>query len=339
MRSFSFALASLLAASLSACCSTMQPTATSSLLGRELPTVVRPRVPAAMRQLSIPSNSCCVLGVDPWLNRIYVSRTADPAGSNTTVVNGSSFAVVTTIGNYGGAHNADAKTHNFWLPGLYGGDVRIYSGKTDAPIADVSLGACPTDSWIDAKRRHAWIAAQCGFGNDPVWAVDADTYQDLSGWIGTGGVMGVTVVNSHTGNFYVNNTSGSYVIDPVKFKLVPTSFGIAYAANASKNLVYASVSSGLNIVDGNTEQVVKTVALTYAPNAIAVNQKLNHIYLGGGTNFIDVRNATTGASIKKITLPSGIAVASLSAHGILGRLYAGVEYGSNDYLYEFRDTP
>jgi len=294
--------------------------------------------PSAVRQLEIASNSCCVLAVDHLLNRIYVSRTADPAGSNTTVVDGASLSVVTAIAGYGGAHNVDRKTHNFWLPGLYTGTVNVYAGQTDATVATVTLSACPTDSWIDTTRRHAWISAQCGAGNDPVWAVNADTYKRISRRIGTGGVMGVTVVNGATGRFYVNNTSGNYVIDPVSFTKTPTSFGVAYAANARINLVYAVPSSGgLNIVNGNTEHVVTNVVLSYAPNAIAVNPMLDHIYLADGSNFIDVRDAKTGSPIKTITMSSGLSVISLAVDRLRDRIYAGVASSGNTYLYQLKD--
>jgi hypothetical protein len=294
-----------------------------------------------LEQLAIASDSCCILAVDANLNRIYVSRTADPYGSNTTIVDGATLSVVSTISGFGGAHNVDAKTRNFWLPGLYAGNVAVYSGRTGANIATVQLSACPTDSWIDATRRYAWISAQCGSGNDPVWAVNADTYKKASGRIGTGGVMGATVVNPVTGKFYVNNTSGNYVIAPGTFTITATSFGIAYAVNSRTNLLYAATTpaNGFNIVDGNTDQVLQNVPLSFTVGygALGVNQRLNHLYLANSTNVIDVRDATTGAEITTITLPAGIAIYSVAADNRRRRIYATGASGSTTYLYKIVD--
>ena len=106
---------------------------------------------------------------------------------------GSSLSILTTVNGFGGANNADSKTHNVWLPGLYAGDVEVYSGSTLSEVTTVSLSDCPITSWVDAKRRYAWVAAQCGSYNDPVWAINADTYAVVAGPIGSGGVMGGAV--------------------------------------------------------------------------------------------------------------------------------------------------
>lgn len=298
----------------------------------------RPSAPSGMHTLFIPANSCCTLAVDQLLNRIYVSRTGDPAGSNTTIVDGPTLTVIKLVPKFGGAHNVDAKTRDVWFAGLYAGNAEVYSGRTDSVIAKVSLGACPTDSWVDTTRRHVWISAQCGSGSDPVWAVNADTHAVVAGPIRTGGVMGWTVVNRATGKFYVNNTSGNYAIDPVHFAKKRTAFGVAYAVDARTNLVYAvAQSDALNIVDGRNDKVVQNVPLSHAAAVVAVNQERNHVYLAGGENFIEVRDATTGALVKTISMPASDAVVSLAADAKRARIYAGVASGGNDYLYELHD--
>ncbi|HEX3671067.1 MAG TPA: hypothetical protein VHT92_05115, partial [Candidatus Cybelea sp.] len=140
------------------------------------------------------------------------------------------FSVVAGVAGFGGAWNADSKTHNVWLAGLYSGNVEVYSGKTDSRVATVSLGFCPVGSWVDTRHRYAWVSAQCGSDHDPVWAIDADTYAVVAGPIDTPGVMNQTVVNSVTGRFYVDKDgTTNYEVDPDKsFAVKKTSFGIAY---------------------------------------------------------------------------------------------------------------
>jgi len=291
-----------------------------------------------IRQIRIKSNSCCTMAVDPVLNRIYISRTANPSGSNTTVVDGSSFSILATVRGFGGANNVDPKTHNVWLPGLYGGNVEVYSGITNSAVTTVSLGACPVGSWIDGRRRYAWVAAQCGNNHDPVWAINADTYAIVAGPIRTPGVMGPTIVNPVTGKFYVNkNSGGNFEINPVSFKASATSFGVALAVDRITDLLYAQVADGLNIVDGRSERIKQTVTLSYSPGFIGVNSHLNHIYLSAGRNSIEVREGNNGMLLKTLTLASGANIVSLGADQRCARIYALAASNGYDYLYAIKD--
>jgi hypothetical protein len=114
-------------------------------------------MPDALKQIQIASYSCCYMAVDPALNHIYISSGINPSGNNTTVVHGggSSFSIVATVTGFGGANNADSKTHNVWLPGLYGGNVEVYSGRTLSEVTTVSLSDCPITSRVDGSRRYA----------------------------------------------------------------------------------------------------------------------------------------------------------------------------------------
>jgi hypothetical protein len=289
--------------------------------------------------IPVSKDSCCTLAVDSLLNRIYIGRTANAAGSNTTVVDGSTFKIITTIKGFGGAHNVDSKTHRFWLPGLSAGNVKVYSGRTNSAITTVTLSACPTDSWIDATHRTAWIAAQCGNGNDPVWAVNAGTYEKVSGKIGTGGNMGATVVNPVTGKFYLNNSSGNFEIAPGTFAMSQTAFGIAYAVNSRANLIYAAAKPGtLNIVDGNSDQVVRSFPLFKAPTAIAVNARLDHVYLTYNKNFIEVLDGSSGSERGSISFQRDYVVKTVASDGRRGRIYAGIAAPNRGFLFEITDN-
>jgi hypothetical protein len=294
-------------------------------------------LPDAIKQIPIAKNSCCDIAVDPALNHIYVSSGGNLSGNHTTVVDGSSFSIVATVNGFGGAYNVDYKTHNVWLPGLYGADAQVYSGITDRKVTNVSLGGCPVSGWVDGKRRHAWVAAQCGSGDDPVWAVNADTYTVVAGPIGSGGVMGPTVLNPATGKFYVNNSSGNFEIDPVTFTLRATSFGQALGVDSITDVVYAQAANGLNIVDGRSEKVQKTVTLSYTPSFMGINGHLNHIYVSTGQNSIEVREGTAGTLLKTLKLASGISILSLGADQTRARIYAVGTSGGNRYLYEIED--
>lgn len=301
----------------------------------------QPAMPDAFKRIRIAGDSCCYIAVDPTLSQIYVSSGINIKGNHTTVVDGagSSLSILATVDGFGGANNVDSTTHNVWLPGLYAGDVEVYSGSTLSKIKRVSLSACPITSWVDRVRRYAWVAAQCGAGNDPVWAVNADTYAIVAGPIGSGGVMGgVSVLNPATGKYYFNDSAGNFEVNPLaSFALSPTSFGMALGANALTDVLYAQATNGLNIIDGRSEKIKKTLALSYTPGFMGVNPRLNHIYLSAGLNSIQVREGTAGKLLKTIKLPSGIGIDSLGADHTHALIYAIGISGRNYYLYKIRD--
>jgi hypothetical protein len=314
----------------------------SSLAGPTLPSSAQhSQVRNATKHLRIRGGSCCEIAIDPRLDQIYVSQGVNLSGNHTTVINGKTFSVVAHVKGFGGALNVDSKTHNVWLAGLYAGNVEVYSGLTHSPVTTVSLGYCPVGSWVDAKRRYAWVSAQCGSGSDPVWAIDASTYAVVAGPIHTGGVMGPTTVNPATGRFYVSNTSGSYEIDPGnKFAITPTSFGVAFNVDGDTNLIYAQITNGLNIVAGSSDKIEKTLSLSYTPDFVGVNSSLNHIYIGSsGQDFVEVREGDTGNLLGTVTL-NGVKVYSVAGDyaGGAGHIYVAGASGSHDYLYQVTDT-
>jgi hypothetical protein len=314
----------------------------SSFAGPTLPSSAQhSQVRDATKQLRIAGGSCCEIAIDANLNKIYVSQGVNLSGNHTTVIDGKTFSIVARVNGFGGALKVDSKTHNVWLAGLYAGNVEVYSGLTDSPVTTVSLGYCPVGSWVDSQRRYAWVSAQCGSGSDPVWAINADTYAVVAGPIGTHGVMGQTTVNSRTGRFYVNNTSGNYEVDPSKnFALTPTSFGVAFNVDARANLIYAQINNGLNIVNGSTERINKTLKLSYTPDFVGVDGVLNHIYIGSsGQDFVEVREGGTGNLLGTVTL-SGVKVYSVAGDytGGTGHIYVAGASGGYDHLYEVSDT-
>jgi DNA-binding beta-propeller fold protein YncE len=298
----------------------------------------------AIAPVMIPGDSCCTVAIDHSLKQIYVSSAVNLSGNNTTVVDAKTFSVVASVSGYGGAQNVDSQTDNVWLAGLYSGDVEVYSGSTLSPITTVSLGFCPIGSRVDSTRRYAWISAQCGSDTDPVWVLNADTYAIVAGPIRTGGVMNpVNSVNPVTGRFYGNNSSGNFEINPHTFKLSPISFGYVQDVDETTNLIYASITDGLNIVGGNSEKIKKTVALSYTPSFVCVDEAQNHIYIGSGNNVIEVREGNTGRLLGKVKLPSGVTLGANSVRADYvgsgpGLIYAVGATSSGDYLYKRTDN-
>src|SRR5882762_6417520 len=155
-----------------------------------------------LAQIPIATNSAGQMAVNPALNLIYDGGGFNAGGNSMTVIDGSTFAVVTNFTPAGGAA-VDMKADNYWTGDLFGGDVLTYSAPSNTQIHSTHLSGCPGQVNFDCKKRRMWVTAQCGGGNDPAWVLNADTFAIISGPIGSGGVMGLAMTNPATGKLYL----------------------------------------------------------------------------------------------------------------------------------------
>ncbi len=299
------------------------------------------------------------LALNPALNLIYQSDGFSTSSSlPLTVIDGSScpitanapctYSVLATVN--GSGTSVDLKNDNYWAGYGYPGSVAIYSGSSNTQIGTVTTGYCPDEVVFNGKSRVMWVGAQCGGGNDPVFAVDADTFAIIKGPIGSGGVMSTIAVNPVTGRLYVlAGTGGVYTseeVNPKTYAVTPTSFGGTVAAiNPISNLLYAVSGTNLQIIYGSSEKILHTVALGYYPSFVVDNNALHHLYVGNPTtNSIEVRSDATGEPINKppmpwsFPLPSGAAFANAAAvDSVRGRLYLTLSVSGSFYVYGFED--
>jgi hypothetical protein len=316
-------------------------------------------------QVAIPPNcqGCYpsfYLTMNPALNLIYVSGgftsqqyVSVVDGSTCPMsANGSCTFSIFPSGHIGSAIGVDLKNDNYWAPEVGSGDVQIYDGSTNMQINAVTTGYCPGEAAFNGKSRIMWVGAQCGPGNDPVFAVDADTFRiEGPGAIPSGGVMSSIAVNPTTGRLYLETeVAGVYVskeVNPKTYLVTTTSFGGTVSAiNPVANLIYAVYPFGgtdLQIVNGSTEKF-KTIALGYTPTFIADNNALHHLYVGNPTtNSIEVRNDTSGVlipqpSTSSFPLPAGATFTPGAAvDSVRGRLYVSLLIGATYYVYAFED--
>jgi len=247
-----------------------------------------------------------------------------------TVIDGHTLGVVTTFSNPGGALNGisvDLQNDNFWTTNLFGGQILTYSSANTQIFAN-TVGFCPDGTSFDCKRRRIWAGAQCGAGNDPLFVFDADTFAMIAGPIGTGGVMGVIRANPVTGKLYVTEGGVSKEVDPTTFAVTTTSFGNVEAIDSVTNRLFAADGSNLQIVNGATDTVFKTVTLGYTPGDMAVNNALAHMYLTNqAANAIEVRSEP-GVLLGTFSLGAGNQPSQIAADPIRGRVYVSVVDGS-----------
>ncbi len=288
---------------------------------------------------NIPVSSGSLAAVNPALNRIYISA-GDNNSPQTLVIDGVTFNQITVLAGWGAG--VDLDNNDVWTANVYAGTVTPWN-SSDVSLGSVQLADCPIAIGVDSPHRVVWVGAQCGGGNDPLWAIDADTDAIIDGPISSGGVQGPVLVNPATGLVYIAPSGVPEEINPTNFAVTSTAFGPVLAVNAAVNLLYAPNSgTNLQIINGTyPETVLTNVALpfSFSPN-IGVNPVLNRIYAGNsGSNTVVILNATTGQYEGSISLGAGVtSVQAVLADDVRSRVYATAIVGGSPMLYVIQDS-
>jgi hypothetical protein len=277
--------------------------------------------------------------VNVALNKIYVSG-GYSGGQDVFVIDGSTFSG-SDIGT-GSTVGVDIKNDNYWAATVYGGSAIVRKGSDNSTVAAVNTGDCPVNTAFDCKSRRVWVGAQCGGGNDPIFAVSADKFNIVAGPIGSGGVIGATVVNPATGRLYMSlwHNGGSKRIEPKTFAVTTNAFGSVEAVNPVTSKLYAISDTTLQIVNGrpDPEVITASVALGYSPSYMGVNNSLGHLYIANpDSSSIEVRDSTKGTLITSFQLGAGVVPQGIAVDSTRGRLYVGASAGSRNLLYAIED--
>lgn len=273
--------------------------------------------------IPIPSASAGQIAVNPALNRIY-SGGGPTTGSSLTVIDSKAFSVVTTIPSSAGV-SVDMREDNFWDGTLSAGNINIYAGATDAQVFSIAVGSCPAAVTFDCARGRMWVASQCGTGNDPVWVFNTGTFAMIGSPITPGGtILTPPVVSPDSGKLYVTSGGVSREIDSKTFAVTNTTYGTVMAIDSITSHLFAVSGTNLQIISAHNDTISKTVALTYTPAAIGVNNAMAHAYLlnsAGGS--IDVYTEV-GKKLATFTLPAGNQPNSIAVDSARGRLFVDV---------------
>ncbi len=287
----------------------------------------------------IQTNALAFVAVNAALNKIYTSGGAS-GGQDVVVIDGTTFAA-TDVGTGSGA-SVDVQSNHYWAANVYGGAALVRDGNTDNLIAAISLGFCPINTAYDSSRNREWVGAQCGPGNDPVFAINAANFNVIAGPIYSGGVMGSIFANGATGRLYLTASGISKRVDPTTFAVTTNAFGRVMAVNAVTNRLYAASGNNLQIINGatNPERILTTMGLSYTPTSMAANTALNHLYLANEAGkTIEVRNGSTGNLIATFSLgpfgatPNG----AMAVDSIRGRIYDIASSASSPALLVIKD--
>jgi len=275
----------------------------------------------------LPTNAQGGVTVNQALNKIYTN------GGDVVVIDGTTLAPGIDVG-VGSGVSVDNKTNRYWAARtypLFKGGFIVRDGETNGELADVTLGFCPIDTTYDFKYNRVWVGAQCGAFNDPVFAVDASTFQVITpSGIGSGCVMGPIGANSANGRLYLSLTyvacQVSERVDPITFAVTTNAFGYVRAINPVTNTLYAvpGGTNNLQIINGapDPEVILKTIPLPYSPGNMALNPALNALYIANPAgNSLEVRDPSTGALITVFAPLPAKPDGAIAVDSIRGRIY------------------
>jgi DNA-binding beta-propeller fold protein YncE len=300
-----------------------------------------------LNRIAVPASAAQCVAVNPNLNKVYVSGGAS-ANQQLVEVNAATYEQI--VMGTGSCASVDTATNHVWAAGVYDASALVYDGSTRNLLQTVPLGACPVSTGFDSQHNRAWVGAQCGVDNDPVFAVNGRTYKIQAGPIGSGGVFSVgPTPNPATGRVYFgagdHGQLSSLAVDPSRnFARIVESFGAVGAIDSVHNRLFAvpsGSSSQLQIVSTGpgAESILQTIELSFPAGALAVNPSLGHLYVGNSQgNSIEVLNEKTGAPLASIALGAGSNVIRMAADSRHNRLYALAQTANGTQLVVIQDA-
>jgi len=232
---------------------------------------------AATRGSSVPVGGATPVAIafDDGLHRAYVTHTVGrgfTATKGVTVLDTRTWRVVgqtITGGNGPSSIAADPVRHLVYVtsavysPSEVVGRVKVLDGRTGKVLATITTGPGPKAIAVNPKTGRVYVTEQTG----------------------TDGGQAVAVIDGHTRKLLATIPVGPYQ------KYYDNPLGLA--VNARTNTVYASnpLDGFVYTIDGNRNEVVRSVGIGGAPTALAVGS--------GGAVFV------AGANGLAVIAPSG----------------------------------
>jgi uncharacterized protein (TIGR03437 family) len=287
--------------------------------------------------------------VNPNTNQVYVGGNISNVVQNIVWIDGNTNSTVKSLGVGQGLH-VNPATNKIYAADLYGGHILVYSGSDGSLLNTISAFGCPVEAVVDNQLNHIWGAGQCGGGNDPAFLIDGSTDTLLSGYIGSGGVMGgLLAVNPATHALYMSIGGVEKEVNASTFAVTNAPFSASVVASSPLAAsMYGADASGKNVVVINygTESVVTTLPVSQ-PGAISVNPTRNRVYavdLSVSPPVIKVfagGNSLSGSNtlIGSIPLRSGDQpCCSMAVNSSSGTIYLPVVNSGSPFLLVIDDT-
>lgn len=206
------------------------------------------------------------VAVDPATDVVYVTNIYSDSLS---VVNGSNFAPIATVqfGNLSREVAVDPTTNMVYVTNMVAGTLSVISGSNDTIVSRVELGGFPDGIAVNPANHIVYVSGCFTAGSGFVSEIAGSNDSVLA------------TISIQTG------CPGGIAVNPLTGR------------------VYVSTGPSLLVIDGPTNQVVKSIAAPYSIG-VSVNPLTDLVYVVGiSTPAVTVVNGTTDRVVS--TVPMG----------------------------------
>lgn len=199
----------------------------------------------------------------------------------------------------------------------------VIDGKTNRVVKTIHIDNFPSAIAVNPSTNMVYVfcnddTAACDSLN-PISVIDGKTNSVVK-TIDLSDFPVAIAVNPNTNKVYVlgDNNSTMFVIDGHTNKVLDTvphgaGYGSGIAVNPNTNMIYVVNDKNLTFaIDGNTNNVVKTIKGNVKPTYVAVNPNTNMIYtINNFYNTTSVIDGNTNNIVKTVRVgayPNGIAI-------------------------------
>jgi YVTN family beta-propeller protein len=271
------------------------------------------------------------VAVNPATNRIYVAN----AGDNTvTVIDGANSGndTVVPVGYYPISVAVNSVTNRIYVSNDLGNTVTVIDGASNNPTT-LNVGSFPVSVAVNATTNQIYVADDGG--GESVIDGATNTVKNLPA---SGTYPNVVAVNPVTNKAYISNygSNNVTVIDGATYG--STTLGVAgrTAVNPATDQLFISTSGlgsapgTVTILDGFTQDFIKTIQVGTSPMAGVVNPITNKIYVANtGSNSVTVID---GVGYTSVNLVAGTSPSSVAVNAVTNMIYV-VDTGNYPTFY------
>lgn len=245
------------------------------------------------------------LAINSNTSKLY---TANVGSDNVSVVDILTDSVIKVIEvdslPYGVGINTTS--NKIYVANLYGNNVSVINGSTNTVIKTISVNNRPACIGVNPQTNKIYVAQDTNFISVINSSTDSVIKTILTGSTNNEPISiavdlnknKIYVVNYSGDNVFVIDGSADSVMANIKVGHNPFSIGI----NSATNKIYVAnqTNDTISIIDATTDSVIKNIGTNW-PQGIAVNSKLNKIYIGA-FNSVSVMDGSVDSIVKIIKI-------------------------------------
>lgn len=226
---------------------------------------------------------------------------------------------------------------------LTGGCLSLPAARADFhPIAQVHLNGVPTILAVDNSLRRIYVVAEDYILQRGAITARLITLDELHHTVLQTLDLGIwptaMVVNPNTHQLYLFDPTGDSVtvidghtitvLGTIPLVNINNYVSTNLAVNPTTNKIYAAGGHCVNIIDGRTNQLLKTLRFSQSVYPLAVNTRTNRIYVaqsgpsdGSSPLHLYIFDGSTDKLLTSVPLPQALEISTMAINLATNRIY------------------